>query len=199
MKQLVLKPTLKSYFKNGGYFRIGIAVLFLACLIVFRSQGPLVWVTPLVVVIFIVILINFYIRRVTVDSTRLRYIGWLGKHVSISLKEIDHVVYASQYMEYNYGDTDRIFIVKSSGAAHFSTVGAYWHTDDLAQLAKFLESKGIKVVREEETTDSNYFLAKNPSITTYVERRPFTLAWIIVGGLVIAYIIWFLIFQLPKY
>jgi len=199
MEKFVLKPTLKYYFKNGGWLRLGVAAVFLALIVVFGREGIAQWVIPSVVILLLLVVINLYCRRIVIENNHLTYIGWFGKRVSVPLKDINHVVHASKYHEYNFGQAERIFFVNASGAAYFSTVSPYWEGGDFKALLAHLKGRGVKIVHEDDLTDSLFFIKKHPKLTTFVERRPFTLTWIVVGGIVVGYVIWFMIFQLPHY
>lgn len=200
MTNKVFKPTLQNYFKHGaGALRITVGLIFIIAIAVLGYDKPLFWAAPLSVLILVVMLVGFFLRSLTVTESEIIYKGWFGKRVTLTPQQVFEIILASKYEDYTMGEVQRIFIETPGGKLAFSISTAYWPDETVSGLTEWGKTHSIQQVREDEHTNVQLLTAKYGKLIPFHERRLWATAFILVGGFVVLYLIWFFIFQFPSY
>lgn len=200
MQEQTFKPTLNKYFKiGGGYVRIVIGVIIIILIAVFGYDRPVFWAAPLSVATLLIVLVGFHARRLTVSDQGIKYSGWFGLKSRVTPETIGQIVFANNYYEYNFGGVKRILVGTPDGKRHFTLSTAYWTDEAYEALAAYAEKHNVKTVQDDDPTDFQTLVAKYGKMLPYFERHIFLTALYIVGGFIVGYLLYFVIFELPKY
>jgi hypothetical protein len=198
METLVFKPTLKKYFAKGnGYVRVAIGLILIIVIAVLNKPDQLLfWASPTVLAILAIIVATFHLRRVTISEAGITYRNWFGISSTITPQAIGSVVIARKYYEMNFGEVQRALVIRPNGSGYFSLTSAYWQDELFAQLTTYGTNHNVKVITEDEPIDSPTLVKKYGKALPYYERHIFATAFMVVGGIILAYTIWFILFEL---
>jgi len=179
--------------------RITVGIALLIAIAIFGYERPIFWAVPLTIVVLLATLIGFFLRSLRVSEASIKYHGWFGKRVTLSPQDVSRIILVGKYQEFNIGEVQRIFFIKADGTSHFSISTAYWPEESFSRLLEWGTVHSIEQARESEPMNSIMLVTKYGKALPFYERHLWATAFLIVGAIVLAYIIWFLIFELPGY
>lgn len=142
----------------------------------------LIFLAIMAVVVSLVLWIPLQ-RRFSITDKKVVYKGLLGRTITMAFKDVTHALYATAYLEPNFGGVSRIVIADEKNKKLISLNGIYWDAEDLKKSAEVLKKNVTLKVIDNQITFTD--LAKEyPSVMPYYERHPFALGLIIAGIIV---------------
>lgn len=178
---MIEKVSLSHYLSRLGAPRFIFAAVLLAA---YSAAKPAQGLVAAAVVIVVLGLFFFHISRqkieVTLANVTLR--GGFTRQRTIERASLAGF-YLTQYVEPGFGVFKRLILRDSNTGVKISLVGIYWDAETIDRVYKVLKKNSVEAISEPLTSA---MVAKQfPVFVSYMERHPFKVAWMIIGGVVV--------------
>lgn len=183
---LTIQVNVKQYLRRLGVPRFILAAVLLGFVGVYADPITAGIIIGSVVVILGISFFHISRLKVEVTTTHIRRFGGLAKSKTIQLTNLAPVLGFLQYVEPGFGVYPRIILRDTTTRTIISLQALYWGLEDIQRLAAVVEALGKEAQYYEGLATSAMIAKQFPDYLPLHERRPYALAFGIVGILMIA-------------